>query len=93
MAERAVKLAPTDANMLDTLAMALAKDKQWSRAIEVRRKAIALGPSSSALKIKLARLLIDAGQKREAEVELKALQALEGKFDRQADVAAMLKEL
>ncbi|WP_394472664.1 XrtA/PEP-CTERM system TPR-repeat protein PrsT [Roseateles sp. DC23W] len=93
MAQRAVKLAPTSADAFDTLAMALAVDKQWQPALDAQRKAVALAPDASLPKIKLARMLIDAGKKTEAETQLKALQALGGKFERQADVSALLKQL
>lgn len=93
MAREAVKLAPSSADAQDTLAMSLAAAKQWDPAIEAQRKAISLAPTSSMLKIKLARLLIDAGRKSDAERELKELQALGGKFDRQIEVEALLKKL
>lgn len=93
MAQRAVKLAPTSADAFDTLAMALAADKQWEPAINAQRKSIALAPRASAPKIKLAKLLIDAGKKTEAETELRALEALGGKFERQSEVSALLKQI
>lgn len=94
MAERAVKLAPTSPDALDTLSQTLAADKQWGRAIEAQRKVIALVPAAPLmLKLKLAKLLLQAGNKAEAQVELKALQALGGKFDRQAEVDELLKQL
>lgn len=93
MAREAVKLAPSSADAQDTLAMSLAAAKQWDAAIEAQRKSISLAPTSSMLKIKLARLLIDAGRKSDAERELKELQALGGKFDRQIEVEALLKTL
>lgn len=93
MAQRAAKLAPNSVDAFDTLAMALASDKQWQAAVDAQRKVIVLAPNAAAPKVKLARLLIDAGKKSEAETELKALQALGGKFERQAEVDALLKQL
>lgn len=94
MAERAVKLAPASADALDTLMLGLAAEKQWARAAEVQRKLISLVPGAPALwRLNLAKLLLQAGDKSAAEVELKALQALGGKFDRQADVDELMKKL
>jgi len=94
MAERAVKLAPTSPDAFDTLSLSLAAEKQWPRAVEAQRKVISLVPAAPPqLKLKLAKLLIQAGKKSEAETELKGLQALGGKFDRQAEVDELMKQL
>ena len=92
-AQRAVELFPNDATSLDTLAGALAADKQYARALEVQRQAIDLAPANSSLRLTLARIAIQAGDKALATKELSALQALGAKFPAQDEVAKLQKTL
>lgn len=93
LAEKANQLAPNQAAFLDTLASALAAEKQWARAVESQQKAVALAPAAPAFRLNLARHLLDSGDTGRARVELESLAALGRNFPAQADVAAMLKRL
>lgn len=92
-AERAVERAPDFAGVMDTLAAALAADKQYPRAIEWQRKAVAKAPDAPDFRLNLARLLIAAGDKSGARTELETLAKLGDRFKGQAQVAELLKTL
>jgi cellulose synthase operon protein C len=76
-AERANKASPNDPAYLDTLAYALAADGKLDRAIDVQKQAIAIAPSAPVLRLNLARLYVQAGNKEMARVELDALSGLD----------------
>jgi Flp pilus assembly protein TadD len=90
---RANAIRPDSAPMLDTLSTALAADKQFSKAIETQKRAVALAPNEPGLKLSLARIYEQAGQSQAARTELQALAALGDKFPGQAEVKAMLSRL
>lgn len=90
---RANAIRPDSAPMLDTLSTALAADKQFSKAIETQKRAVALAPNEPGLKLSLARIYEQAGQSQAARTELQALAALGDKFPAQAEVKAMLSRL
>ncbi|MBI5256438.1 MAG: PEP-CTERM system TPR-repeat protein PrsT [Burkholderiales bacterium] len=92
-AERANQLLPNQADIMDTLATALAEDKQYARALELQRKALALAPEASSLRLSFAKLLIRAGDKAAAKAELDKLALLGDKFSAQDEVVALLKGL
>lgn len=91
MAEQANTLLPDRAPLLDTLATALAADKQLPRAIETQKKAIQRNPQDPGLQLNLARLYIQAGDKPQARTQLQALAQLGDKFGAHAEVAELLK--
>ncbi|WP_050985371.1 XrtA/PEP-CTERM system TPR-repeat protein PrsT [Rubrivivax gelatinosus] len=93
LAERAQRLAPTQAQAMDTLASALAAQGQLDKALDWQRKAIAAEPANSALRLGLARLLIQQGEKASARDELEKLSRLGPGFAGQAEVARLLKTL
>ena len=91
-AERAVKAAPEQAPLIDTLAQALAAEKRWPEAIEQQRKALDLAPEANAFRLNLARYLLQSGDKAGALVELQTL-AKKGKVVReQAEVQALIAQ-
>ena len=92
-AERAVALQPEQAGLQDTLASALAADKQVTKAIEIQTRALALAPGDNMLHLNMARLQIQAGDKTAARSELQELAKLGGKFRAQAEVDRLLKSL
>ena len=92
-AEAALALTPQRANLLDTLAFALASEKQVPRAIEVQKQAVALDGKDPALRWRLVQLLIQHGDKSAARKELAILAGLGDRFGGQAEVAALLKSL
>lgn len=92
-AERAVAAAPNVPALLDTLALALAADKQPAKAIELQRRALAMRPTDPFMRLNLARFHAQAGEKRLAKAELDRLEALGDRFSKQAEVAALSKSL
>lgn len=74
-AERAAELAPRSASVLDTLALAQAADKQFPKAIATQRKAIEIAPGDMTLRLNLARIALQAGDKTLAKGELDRLAA------------------
>ncbi len=90
-AERANQLQPDQPVILDTLASALGAEQQWAKAVEWQRKAVALAPNAPGYRLNLAKLLIKAGERAGARVELDKLAALGDKFAAQSEVAALMK--
>lgn len=76
---------------MDTLAGVLADRGQLDKAIEWQRKALAIRPDDPELKLALARVLVQAGQKAEANKLLGELAKLGGTFKAQAEVQALSK--
>jgi putative PEP-CTERM system TPR-repeat lipoprotein len=93
LARRAVESMPDDPVSLDTLAAALAAEKQYARALEVQRHAIESAPADNSLRLSLARIAIQAGDKTLARKELEALQGLGATFPQQAEVVKLQKSL
>lgn len=93
MAQKANDLLPGRPQLMDTLAMALAAEKKLPQAIELQKSAIARAPNDPALKLTLARLLIQSGDKAYARAELEELVKLGDRFREQAEVAQLLKSL
>lgn len=91
LAERATQLLPDRPVILDTLAGALAADKQFPRAIEVQKQALQRSPQEPALRLNLARIYLAAGDKAQARTELQALAALGAAFKGQGEVSELLK--
>lgn len=92
-AEKANQLAPNQPTFMDTLAMLLADNKEYTRAIELQRKALELQPASAGLRLNLAKIYIKAGDSAKAKAELDTLAKLGEEFPAQAEVATMLKSL
>jgi predicted Zn-dependent protease len=93
LAERANQIAPNQPPFLDTLAFALAAEGNVARALEVQRKALELSPAAHGLRLTLARLYLDAGDKTAARRELDALSALGAAFGQQTEVEALRSKL
>ena len=92
-AERAVALHPEQAGLHDTLAMAMAADNRLPQAIAVQTKAMTLAPGDNVLRLNMARLHLQAGDKLAARTELQELAKLGDKFRAQAEVARLLQSL
>jgi len=92
-AERAVKAAPEQAPLIDTLAQALAAEKRWPEAVEQQQKAVALAPEAHAFRLNLAKYLLQSGDKAGALAELQTL-AQKGKaVPDQAEVKALIAQV
>lgn len=92
-AEMANKLAPEQAPFMDTLAAALAAEGQLGKAVDLQRKALAKASEAAAptYRLRLAKLLLKAGDAAKARTELEALKTLGDKFSGQDEVSALLK--
>ena len=75
-ARKAVDLMPGRPALMDTLAMALAADKQVQQALELQKKALALAPHDNGLRLNLAKIALQAKDLALARKELSALNAL-----------------
>ncbi len=93
LARKANELLPGRPQMMDTLALALAADKKLPQAIEVQKSAISRAPNDPGLKLTLARLFIQSGDKAYARAELEDLAKLGSRFRDQAEVAKLLATL
>ena len=93
LATQANELAPDRAPLLDTLATALAAEGKLPQAIETQKEALLRAPKDPSLKLNLARIYAQAGDKSNARVELEALAALGDEFRAQPEVQAMLKQM
>ena len=79
--------------LLDTLAHALASEKQFDKAIETEKRALALAPDAHDIRLALAKLYIRSGDKAAARAELDRLAKLEDKFAAQPEVGRLLQTL
>lgn len=93
LVEKAIRLAPNQPAVLDTLATVLVSENQVPRAIEAQSKAVRLAPDAPIYRLGLAKLLIQTGKKDMARTELETLDKLGSKFSRQAEVTDLLKNL
>lgn len=93
LAEKAVATNPGALTFQDTLAIALAKEKQFPRAIETAKSILEKAPGEPASRLSLARIYILAGEKKLASEELDALDRLGDSFRGKAELDAMRKQL
>lgn len=93
-AERVNQLAPNQPVYMDTLAYSLAAEGRIARAIEVQKKALELAPPSAhGLRLNMARLYLQAGDKAAARAELDTLAKLGDRFARQNEVRELQSKL
>ncbi len=93
IAQKASALVPDDPRALDTLASALAAEKQYDKALAAQKKAVALKPDADELRLHLADVALQSGDKALARTELTRLQSLGAKFKQQGEVTRLLKTL
>ena len=92
LAEQANAIAPGQPALRDTLALATAAEGQLSRALELQRETVQRAPDAPTLRLTLARLLLQSGDKAAARAELDKLAKLGNGFKEQAEVAELLKK-
>lgn len=94
-AEQAVKLRPNTAGVMDTLALALASEKQVEKALDVQKQALALAvpPVDQIMRLNLAKLYLQAGDKAAARTELQTLAKLGDSFSAHSEVSRLLKSI
>jgi putative PEP-CTERM system TPR-repeat lipoprotein len=92
-AQRAAKLAPSNASVLDTLGMLLVDRGDSVRGLETLKQAMSLAPARPELKLNYVKALIKVGRKDEARTELATLLEQKGEFPGKDEVPALLKSL
>lgn len=92
-AERAVKLAPNNASVLDTMGMLLVKRGAVNDGLAWLERARVAAPARPDLRLNYARALIQAGRKAEARKELEALQNAKEEFAGKQEIAELLKSV
>jgi putative PEP-CTERM system TPR-repeat lipoprotein len=92
-AKRANELLPDQPALMDTLALALAADGQFGPAIETQRRAVGRDPKSNSLRLNLARIYLQAGDRERGRAELETLRQLGERFADHAEVTRLLKTL
>jgi cellulose synthase operon protein C len=93
LSQKANSLRPNQPALIDTLALALAADKQIDKAIDAQKRAIELAPDNPGLRLGLARLHVQAGQKGQARALLEPLERLGDNFRDHAEVKRLLAAL
>jgi len=93
LAMRAVDLAPANADILDTLATAQAAEGQVTEALATQQRAVGLAPEKHELRLGLARIALQAGNKELARTELQRLRILGPSYPQQAEVARLSQSL
>ncbi|MEW5879412.1 MAG: XrtA/PEP-CTERM system TPR-repeat protein PrsT [Pseudomonadota bacterium] len=92
-AERAARLAPDNAAVLDTLGMLLAARGDNDKALAYLQKARALAPGRADIRLNYAKALAKAGRRDSAKTELEALLASKEDFPGKEEAAALLRGL
>jgi putative PEP-CTERM system TPR-repeat lipoprotein len=92
-AQRAVKAAPNNPDVLDTYGMLLVKEGEADKGLLVLERARKLAPARNDLRLHHAKALIKAGRKDDARKELEALQGVDGNFIGKEEVPGLLKGL
>jgi cellulose synthase operon protein C len=93
LAQKASDLASTSGTVLDTLASAYLAEKQTDQALATQKRAVELDPQAGRLRLRLAEIAIQAGDKNLAKTELARLKELGAQFNQQQDVDRLLKTL
>jgi cellulose synthase operon protein C len=93
MAERAARLAPQDANVLDTLGWTRARNGALELGLKTLREARLRAPDSRDIRYHLAWTLNRSGKKDEARSELAGALRGTGEFEGEADARELRREL
>jgi putative PEP-CTERM system TPR-repeat lipoprotein len=92
-AEQALKLAPANALMMDTVGWILVQQGDIARGLPLLRKAVALLPASTELRYHLAVALSKAGDKKNARLEVDKLLSDKKTFPELEEAKALQKIL
>jgi putative PEP-CTERM system TPR-repeat lipoprotein len=92
-AERALKLAPRNPAVMDTLGSILLDSGELKRSLALLQQASALAPDASEIRFHFGLVLAKTGDKRGARRELERLLAAPGEFARRAEATALLATL
>ncbi|ODV11008.1 MAG: hypothetical protein ABT20_06840 [Rubrivivax sp. SCN 70-15] len=92
-AEKATTLVRNQPQLMDTLALALAANQQLPRALALQKATVERAPDDPSLRLTLARLYLQSGDKAQARAELDKLAKLGKGFADQAEVTELLKRV
>lgn len=92
-AERAYRLAPKSAAVLDTYGMLLASSGDDRKAIDLMRQAVEVSPRSNGIRLNLAKVLLKSGDKTAARKELEQVASAGDKSPAGREASAMLRTL
>lgn len=90
LTERARQSAPRDPAVLETHGLALAHAGQTGQAAELLADLAQRHPNLYAIRLSLARVLMQAGNRKEAREQLETLSRLGSRFNQQAEVERLL---
>jgi putative PEP-CTERM system TPR-repeat lipoprotein len=93
LAERAVKAAPGEAQLMDTLALALSSENQPAKAIELQKQVIEKAPQTPMYRLTLAKIYLQSGDKGRARAELEALLKPGPNFPGRDEAARLMQAL
>jgi cellulose synthase operon protein C len=93
LARRALALEPNNPAYLDTLATALAAEGKLAEAVEAQKLAVQVAPGDPVLKLRLAKLAMDAGDKALARSELQRILAVPANTAVNQEAALLMKRL
>ena len=93
MAERAFRLAPLNAHVVDTLGAVLMKQGDTTRGVNMLRQATHLAPQDPRVRLNFARALAKSGDKAAARREVEQLVARDTRPQVKAEAEQLLKEL
>lgn len=93
LAERALALSPDNPIGLDTLAFALATENKLARAIEISKSAVRLAPDVPLARLNLAKIYLQAQDKKNAKAELDVLAKISKQYPERQEVVDLLKTL
>lgn len=92
-AEKANALSSEEPAFIDTWAMLLSDAGQHEKAIGLQKKALQLQPAAALLKLNLAKIYLQAGQKEAARPLLDEIQALGDRFPNQEEANRLRSKL
>ena len=81
-----------NADVLGTLALAYAANKQHDKAVDTLKRAIGRAVNPAPLKLRLARVYLQADERRLALAELNSLRDLGKDFPQQDEVRRLIEE-
>jgi putative PEP-CTERM system TPR-repeat lipoprotein len=91
--ERAYKLKPDSAAVMDTLGWMLVEQGNLARGVELLRSAVTAAPNAAEVRYHLAQGLLKSGDKANARTELERIASSKASFPQHAEALALLKEL
>lgn len=92
LARRALKLAPNQPALMDTLAFSQAASGQVAEALALQKTVVEMSPDEPEFRLSLARLLIQSGEKEPAREILNQLAKRGAAYPRQAEVGRLLEK-